>query len=612
MSTHKKNVVVKISDRDKVLKRPNRFIGAVKADNLDGWYYINDKFEKRSIYASRGLQKLVAEIYSNSIDEAIRTNFQYANKIDISVTNGYITVSDNGRGIPIVPMEGINDAGIMMPEGAWCVLSAGSNFEDEDDNVSQGMNGEGAALVNIFSKEFYGETISEGKIFKLKCTNNMETTETEVRKSTKACGTTVKFLPDYERFELTGFSQDAEYLLITDLINMSLVYPDIKFTYNGKAIKARNFKEYVKLFGIDTCEIVEERNISIAIMPNELDTFEFVHYINGLNVFQGGKPLEWVMKNVTQGILDKVVKKYPNIKAGDIRNKLFAVAVFSNMINPRFEDQIKSICSNTYTDFASQIDVPDWDKFASKILKNSAIIDPITEVYKIKEELKKRQELKGLEKGKKKIKSEKYLPSIQNKKYLIVCEGASASGGLIPVLGRKECGFYELKGKPLNAITASHDKFKANKELTELYQIVKNEGYEYIIIASDADLDGIHIRGLMMGFVSKMLPERMKGFGILNTPVIIVKKAGKIVRWHYDLDEDIKVGSGETSKYLKGLGSHNEADLKYIIAQEGLEKMIDMIDFSTESNILMEWLSDDTSDKRKEYILENDFSIAQL
>ena len=108
-------------------------------------------------------------------------------------------------------------------------------------------------------------------------------------------------------------------------------------------------------------------------------------------------------------------------------------------------------------------------------MKVDEIINPIIDIFKIKEEFKRKQELKALDKPKK-IKDEHYTPATKNKKYLLVCEGASAQGGLMPVCGREEFGYYTLKGKPLNSWANTQQKFAANKELSGLYQVIKNEG----------------------------------------------------------------------------------------------------------------------------------------
>ena len=186
----------------------------------------------------------------------------------------------------------------------------------------------------------------------------------------------------------------------------------------------------------------------------------------------------------------------------------------------------------------------------------------------------------------------------------------SALGGLSPVLGRKECGYYTLKGKPLNAYAAQQKKFTDNKELSELYKIIQNENYEYVIYATDQDLDGYHIRGLLTGFFVKYLPALKGRIGMLQTPVLMVTKNDKPIKWQYKINETIDLKYGEVSSYKKGLGSWDIDELKHVVKTDGLQKMINIVEFD-DDKIIEEWLGDD-SEPRKKYILANDFSIAKL
>jgi len=186
----------------------------------------------------------------------------------------------------------------------------------------------------------------------------------------------------------------------------------------------------------------------------------------------------------------------------------------------------------------------------------------------------------------------------------------SAFGGLHPVLGRKECGYYVLRGKPLNAYQALQSKFTENKELSELYKIIQNENYQYIIMGTDQDLDGISIRGLLLGFFERYLPEYKDKIGILQTPIKTVCKNSKILRWYYNMSDDLKLKKGEVSSYYKGLGQWDSDDLKYIVQQEGITKMIDMLEFNS-VEIIDEWLGKDPS-ARKTYIMANEFNLTKL
>lgn len=134
-------------------------------------------------------------------------------------------------------------------------------------------------------------------------------------------------------------------------------------------------------------------------------------------------------------------------------------------------------------------------------------------------------------------------------------------------------------------------------------------GFEHIVFATDQDLDGIHIRGLLSGFIERYLSSMSDRVGMLQTPVIAITKNGKVQRWTYSLDGDIKVNKGEAVDYKKGLGSWDPEELKYIIEQEGLDAMISQVDFDT-IDIMDEWLGDDSA-PRKKYIVANHFNIAQ-
>ena len=229
-----------------------------------------------------------------------------------------------------------------------------------------------------------------------------------------------------------------------------------------------------------------------------------------------------------------------------------------------------------------------------------------------KEQAKQNAELKKL-KRKKKIKSDKYLPATKNKKVLFICEGASAVGGLMPSLGRENYGFYELKGVPLNSYEVSQQKFTSNKELSELYRIIQNEEYDIIATATDADADGSHIKGLLLGFFEKYLPEylEMKRFGELQTPVQVALKNKKPQRWNYELGVKLELKSGEVGKYMKGLGSFKSELLKHIVKKDGIQNMIKIFELDNK-NVLDNWLSNSKSDIRKEYIKNNEFDITGI
>jgi len=598
-------MIKKLTEREHIIQRPSMYIGAVDLTKSEEYILEDGKIQHKEVAFVPGLIKIINEIIDNSVDVAIKSDFKSSKSISVKMTKDMIEVQDDGTGIQVKK----NPDGHQLAELAWGHARAGSNFDDDENRTQIGMNGVGSFATNCFSKKFIGTTDDGKKSYQITFSDNAETFKEKISKTSGKTGVKVMFYPDLKRFGLKEIDETHVNIIKQRLINLSMSFPKITFKFNGKKINVNSFKKYVSLFG-DDFELYETEDYKFAFLPNHEDDFRQFSYVNGLKIPDGGTHVDALVHGVVSRLRDRLAKKYKTIKPGDIKNKLMLVAFLKNVKNTKFNSQSKEKITNSTAEINDYFGEIPYDNLVFKMFKNPAIVDPITEVYRIKEELKRRQELKGLKKTTKKIKSEKYLPSIGKKKYLIITEGASATGGLSPVLGRKECGYYELKGKPLNSYTAEQKKFTANKELTELYKVVQNEGYEYIIFGTDQDLDGYHIRGLLVGFFMKYLPEFKDNIGILQTPVIGIKKSKKLVRWIYSLKDDMKLKSGETSKYYKGLGSWKESDLKEIVKKDGLSKMIDFLEFDND-DIIDEWLGND-SEPRKKYILANDFSIAKL
>ena len=386
-------------------------------------------------------------------------------------------------------------------------------------------------------------------------------------------------------------------------------FPEITFKFNNKRVNAGSFKRYIAMFS-EHAEIHETPDYRFAILPNPDEDFRQFSYVNGLRIPDGGTHIDLLSGTIVRGVRDKLLRKFKTIKPGDIKNKLQLVVFMKNMRNMKFNSQNKEKITNSLSEVSQYFGKVPWDRIIARVFKNKEIIDPITEVYRIREEFAKRRELKNLGRSPRKIKSEKYYPSIGKKKYLMLCEGKSAIGGLIPVLGRRECGYFELRGKPLNAYSAPQSKFAGNKELSELYKVIQNEGYEYIIFANDADLDGLHIAGLLAGFFHRYFPDLKDRVGRLLTPVKVVSRNDKPTKWVYNIDEDLSPGRGEEFSYMKGLGSWTSGDLKHIVQVDGISKMIDVFEYDSDE-ILEDWLGSN-SEPRKRYILDNTFSIAKV
>ena len=622
----KKNEIKSLSDKEHALLRPGLYIGSPKPVTKKLFIYNHNKniFEFKEVTYIPALLKIIREVIDNCIDEGLRTNWKFANKLKINIDeNGFISIEDNGRGIPFSKTGKITSA-----ELAWCNLRSGSNFDDDDDSTTLGQNGVGVSLTHIYSKSFLGETCDGNKKVSISSSNNMENKNVKITNGTKKF-TRVSFLPDYSRFDISNLDETHRNMLFSDLYTLTQIYPKLNIIYNKNILKNLLFKDYMKIFN-NEFEIIETDGLKIGIFPNNYDDFNFYHNINGLNVIDGGNPLNWVVNSTFKPLVSKLSKKYKNIKIGDIKNKVSMVVLFSKMSNPRFNSQTKENCINTYTDFKKDIGNIDFNKFAeNRLYKNKSLITPIIEIFKIKQEYEERKLLKDLKpEMKKRVVIEKYLPASKENKYLVLAEGNSALGGVSAVLGRKEYGYFPLKGKPLNVLEVKSSKIRSSEIIRDILQILKLDitnpnkqklTYEKILIATDADVDGSHISGLLILFFQKFAPYIIKEgrLCLFKTPLVVSKRKNKIENLFFDLREynQYKIDNKDKLKgldfsYYKGLGKWTKEKLQALIKEYSINKFIYTLEGDENLNKLLDlWFLKETSDLRKEQIKDNNFDI---
>jgi len=414
-------MIKQLTDREHVTARPAMYIGAVNLTKSHEYIFYNNKMEYKEIQYVPGFIKIINEIIDNCVDVAIKTNFKSSNLINIKITSECVEISDNGTGIPIK-----TDGTQQYAQLAWGCARAGSNFEDDENRIQIGMNGVGSFSTNCFSTKFIGCTDDGKNKYTITFKDNAKSFTDKLEKSSGSTGVTVKFYPDLAKFGLTEIDEVHMNIIKQRLINLSMSFPEITFKFNARKIGTNTFKKYVQLFNKDA-EIYETDNYKFAILPNDADDFRQFSYVNGLKIPDGGTHIDIITNSIVSILRERLTKKYKTIKPGDIKNKLMVIAFLKNVKNTKFNSQSKEKITNSTAELNKYFgDIP-FDKIALKLFKNPAIIDPITEVYRIKEEFKRRQELKGLNKSTKKIRSDKYLPSIGTKKYLLLVEGQCLS-----------------------------------------------------------------------------------------------------------------------------------------------------------------------------------------
>lgn len=626
-----------LSGRDQILKRPQMWIGSMDTLTREMFIINEDNIERKEIGFIPAFKKIIDEILDNSLDVLIETKNATGN-IKVKITEESVYIEDDGPGIPVVkhklseeekkslPAEEAEKiANSYIPEIAWTRLFSGTNFNDSDDKHTIGAHGLGSKCTSIFSTKFVGKTDDGKKSCIVKSLNNLEETSCKTSNSSGKTGTTVEFYPDLPRFKMKKIDQVYFDLLYQRLLCLSITFPNIKFTFNGKRISV-NDKKFLKMFSENIETFVFDKGF-IGVFPNESDEFSFFTYVNGIHLNRGGNHIDYISQQLVAPIRSKLERKYKTIKPADIKNRLSIVCFFRDFANPKFDSQTKETLTNSPSEISNYLsDSINFEDAAKKILKNESIINPIIDTFKIKEELKSRQELRATKKIK--IKSDKYLSSTGDKKYLLLVEGLSARAGLSGALGRNGFAYYAGRGVPLNAYDATTQKITANEELKDIVNILeldlfskdsdKTISFDKIVIATDADIDGDFITSQYIGWFVKFAPNLFNEGKIakLRTPLVILKdNKNKPVKYFYSLNEFKEF---ETSndlfkykiEYLKGLGSWDKDAFIKLFDENGFEYYLQDLQLDElGKQYVNDWLSGKEAEKRKQYLRDYTLNI---
>jgi DNA topoisomerase-2 len=570
-----KNEIKVLSDVEHIKKRSGMYIGSSANEAHERFLF----GEYKSVTYVPGLVKLIDEIIDNSVDEAIRTGFKFANKIDVTIKDNQVSVSDNGRGIPQAMVVDQTGEEIPGPVAAWTIPKAGGNFGDDAERKTGGMNGVGSSLTNIFSVMFTGITADGENEITVSCSNGMENKSWSTKKS-KGKGTTVVFIPDFSHFETNSMGEIYNEITLDRLQTLAVVYPDIQFTFNGKKVDG-NFKKFAKQFG-ENVVIQETDNVSMAFATSP-DGFRHLTYVNNIHTKNGGHHVECVFDDICEHLLPGIKKKYKGIEVSKARVKecLTMLMFIRDMSNMRFDSQTKERLTSPFGEIRSHIQI-DAKKIANAILKDEGLIMPIVEAALAR---KLAAEKAAETKANKKAAKAKVQKHIKANLYgkdadttLFLTEGDSAIGYLIEVRDRELHGGYPLRGKFMNTWGMSGVDIMKNKEAFDICAItgltigdedISSMGYRNIAIMTDADVDGTgSIYPSLLAFFTQW-PQLYKEGRVrfVKTPVIIAQ-IGKEQKWFYDLPE-YEAAKDKLPKhsirYIKGLGSLQKSEYKQMI-----------------------------------------------
>ena len=570
-----------LTARQHVRERIGMYMGSSSQEEIERFVMGQWKIAK---YVP-ALSKMVDEILDNSIDEAIRTKFEYANKIDVSVKNGVVVVTDNGRGIPQGEVfDETSGEKILQPVAAWTRVNAGTSFDDS--RVTIGTNGVGSAATNFLSSKFVGRTWKDGKRVEVRCKNGGEDVDVAIKDCANDSGTEVSFVPDYSLFEVNSLDELDTIALVEDrLVGLQMAFPEIAFSFNKKRIKVNDLKKYSKLFtGEDSDAIIEKtENLSFFYAASE-DGFRSNSFVNGVNTRQGGTYVDYLTNAVLDELGVMIKRKHKiEVAKSTIKNGLTFVMFARNFTNPKFDSQTKERLTNPMTnvrDHSVEAGVKDATTIARKILSTASIIDPIIEAQLAKKLAADKRAALSAQKNLRKVKVAKHISANSDNATLKIVEGDSAMGFLLKVRDPNKVGAYPLRGVIMNTWDMKPADILKNKELSELVAVlgldinnpnsVDDMTYANIATLTDADHDGIgHISPLLLAFFYKYWPRlfKEKRVKITRTPIMI-STSGKEVKWLYTYEEagEFKAKqSGWKHRYIKGLGSLTEDEYSTII-----------------------------------------------
>ena len=622
--------VQKLTHVEHVLKRPDSYVGPVDKTHESYWLLnnTNNNFQKKNISYSPALLKIFDEILVNAID---RNSLHPKNVTQIAVSvdkeNGAVTIENNG------PLGGISvrmheKEGIWNPELVFGHLLTSTNYDDNQKRIVGGRNGYGAKLTNIYSSEF-SVIIKDGeekKTYTQKWSNNMTTCHPPkiTKHSAATSSVSITFTPDWKRFGMKDMDINIYKIFEKRVWDANIcTTSNCKVKFQGEALPKIIFEAYAKMHeGVtDLCSVTTDR-WSVCVGPSE-NGLEQVSFVNGICTNKGGTHVDHVASHLASGIIDEMAKKI-KLKPQQVKNT-FNIFVRATLENPTFSSQVKSECTSKVQDFGSKF-APN-KTFVKNALK-TGIQDELLALSKFKEMKELSKTDGGARKSKitgiPKLDDANKAGTNQSKKCtLIITEGDSAKtlavAGL-SVVGRDHYGVFPLRGKCKNVRDASVAQLTGNQEFNDLkkilglqqgrdYKDVSELRYGRLMIMTDADNDGSHIKGLILNQLHYFWPSLLKlGFVVsMVTPIIKATKASQTKSFYTDSAFRNWYGNGQQGwriKYYKGLGTSTSKEAREYFKQiENLTVKFEN-DIMTDKSIVLAF-DKKKADDRKMWLLES-------
>lgn len=591
----------KKSQLEHILLRPDTYIGSVQKTKRPMWIYDTEQkimVQKETEYVP-GLVKIFDEILVNAADNKQKDKNMNCIKIDIDPEQNKISIWNNGRGIPVVMHK---EEKMYVPTMIFGHLLTSSNYNDEEEKVTGGRNGYGAKLCNIFSEKFIVETASKQYKYQFKQTwgtNMTKVSEPKLKQFHGEDFTRITFWPDLAKFKMEKLDADIVGIMSRRAFDVAASTRGIKVFLNGERLPVKTFKDYVDLY-IRGQEDDEGNSLKVVYeQPNErwevavtisTSGFQQVSFVNSLATTKGGRHVDYVVDMIVKQVIEIIKKKNKGgtaIKPSQVKQYMW---IFINclIVNPGFDSQTKEYMDLNVKNFGSKCNLS--EKFMQSVAK-SGLVEYILSWAKNQQ----KKELAKNSAGRKQLKL-KGVPKLEDANEagsvralectLILTEGDSAKSLAVSglgVIGRDYYGVFPLRGKLLNVREATHKQITENAEINNLVKIIglkyhkkyntiadmKTLRYGKVMIMTDQDQDGSHIKGLVINFIHHNWPEllRLNFLEEFITPIVKAKKKNSELSF-YSLPEfeewkrDTPNHNTYQIKYYKGLGTSTSKEAK--------------------------------------------------
>lgn len=565
-----------------------------------------------------GIYVLVKEVVDNSIDEFVMGN---GKKIDVKIKDGLTSVRDYGRGIPL---------GKVID----CVskINTGGKYDSKAFKKSVGLNGVGTKAVNALSDYFKVESYREGQIKRAQFKKGELIKDEKVTKTAEKDGTYIEFTPDASIFKNFNFKIPYLQKLFKNYCylnrGLTIHFNNEKFhSENGLQDLLEDYMESEPLYPIIH---LEDEDIEVAFTHVRGYGETYYSFVNGQHTTQGGTHLSSFREAVAKVIKDFYGKNY---EAVDIRQSIVA-AISIKVIEPVFESQTKTKLGSQEMEpngKSIRTFVMDFlkEKLDNFLHKNPQIADTLEK--KIRESERERKELTGIQKlARERAKK----ANLHNKKLrdcrlhlndtkgerveettIFITEGDSASGSITKSRDVNTQAVFSLRGKPLNAfgltkkVVYENEEFNLLQAALNIEDSIEDLRYNNVVIATDADVDGMHIRLLLLTFFLQFFPDlvRKGHVYILQTPLFRVRNKKETIYCYSDEERKAaieKLGKNPEITRFKGLGEISPDEFKNFI---GPDIRLDPVMIGKENKIedILAYYMGKNSPSRQEFIIDN-------